>query len=230
MLDPKRFTHLSFDCYGTLVDWEAGILAAIRQVLTRHNLTVDDSRILDFYARIEAQEEAGDYKPYAEVLRQVVAGIGVALGFTPTADDLDTLPASVGRWKPFPDTVSALQRLSTRYRLAILSNIDDKLFADTAIRLRVTFDQVITAQQVGRYKPDPANFHFLIRQLGVPKEQILHVAQSLYHDHIPARTLGFSTVWINRQGGKIGVGSVPPKLRPSQEFPDLTSLADFLVC
>jgi len=230
MLDRKRFTHLTFDCYGTLVDWEAGILAAVRQVLTRHGLTAEDDRILDLYATIEAREEAGDYKPYADVLRQVVAGTGAAFGFTPTGLDLDTLPASVGSWVPFPDTVAALARLATRYRLGILSNIDDTLFAQTARQIKVTLDPVVTAQQVGSYKPDPANFRYLLQQLGIPTRQLLHVAQSITHDHIPARELGISTAWINRRGGQIGVSSIAPGLRPSEEFPDLSSLADFLNC
>jgi len=227
MLDFARFSHLTFDCYGTLVDWEAGILAALAPVLARHGLAVDEAEQLRLYAELEARQEAGPYKRYREVLRGVVAGLGEALGFAPRADELDVLADSLADWPLFPDTLDALQRLHRRYRLAILSNVDDDLFAGTAARLGVAFDEVVTAQQVGSYKPSLANFRCVLARLGVAPQRVLHVAQSLYHDHAPARRLGLATAWVNRPSRRPGVGvALAAAAAPDLELPDLASLAD----
>ncbi len=225
-MDYSRISHLTFDCYGTLIDWEAGILAGIAPVLVRHGALVDEARILSSYARREAEIESGVYLPYREVLRRVMAGIASELGFTPSEAELNILPESVGTWPPFPDTVEALGRLKSRYKLVILSNIDDGMFAESQKLLAVPFDIVITAQQVGSYKPNRRNFTFALERMGVVTERVLHVAQSLYHDHVPAKALGFSTVWINRPSRLPNTRIAPPaRVTPDIEMPDLQSLA-----
>lgn len=227
MLDFERFTHLTFDCYGTLIDWETGILRAVQPVLQRHGLVVLDTALLQLYAKLEAELEAGPYIPYREVLRGVMAGLAVELGFTPHDGELDALADSVGQWPPFHDSSEALRRLQRRYQLAILSNIDDDLFAASEKRLGVTFDAVITAQQVGSYKPNPRHFEAALARLAVPKEQILHVAQSLFHDHVPAQAQGFTSVWVNRASLLPGTGlSLPVDVMPDLEVPDMRTLVE----
>jgi 2-haloacid dehalogenase len=141
--------------------------------------------------------------------------------------EAETFGASVGDWPAFPDSSDALRRLQTQFQLAVITNCDDDLFALSEQRLGVRFDYVITAEQVGSYKPDPANFHYAHDRIGVPRQQILHVAQSLFHDHVPAKALGMTTVWINRratQGG--GGGATPPaQVKPDATFPDMASFA-----
>jgi 2-haloacid dehalogenase len=227
MLDFDRFTHLTFDCYGTLIDWEAGILGAIQGVVSRHGLEVPDERILASYSRIEAEVEHGPYRRYREILGTVMAKMASELGFAPLPEDLDALPESLGDWPPFPDTIDSLKRLATRYKLVILSNVDDDLFAKTAARLGDPFHDVITAQQVGSYKPSLENFRFALKRLAIEKDRLLHVAQSLYHDHVPAKAIGLSTVWVNRKSLRPGVGLAPEvSVTPDLEVPDLASLVE----
>lgn len=224
-LDFSSFTYVTFDCYGTLIDWERGILTAVRPAFERHGVTVDDGTILELFARHEAEEESGEYQRYRDVLRNVLAKMAVDLGFAATESDRDSLVNSVGNWPPFPDTTGALRRLQTRYKLAIISNVDEATFAGTASLLQTKFDEVITAEQVGSYKPNPENFRFALAKLGVDRSQVLHVAQSIYHDHAPAKELGFSTVWVNRRSARPGTGVAPSaKATPDLEVPDLHSL------
>jgi 2-haloacid dehalogenase len=230
MLPFERFEALTFDCYGTLIDWERGILDALRPLLARHLVDRADDEILSCYAAEEERAERGPYRSYREVLREVVRQLGDRLGFAPAGGDLDCLGASVGSWPPFPDTVEALRSLKRRYRLAIVSNIDDDLFAVTARRLEVPFDQVITAGQVRSYKPAPAHLETALERLGVGRDRLLHVAQSLFHDIEPARRLGLATVWVNRRRGRAGSGATPAgTARPDLEVADLASLARLAV-
>src|SRR5215470_17071316 len=225
MIPFEHFTHLTFDCYGTLIDWESGILAAVVPVLARRGVAAEAEQLLRLYVKYEAEQEAGPYKLYREVLQGVMAGIASELGFVPTAAELQTLPDSVGHWPPFADTVAALRRLQTRYKLVIISNIDDAMFTATNALLQVTFDAIITAQQVGSYKPAQQNFRVTLARLGVPQQQVLHVAQGLYHDHVPAKALGLTTVWVNRPSRLPGTGlALPVQVMPDLEVPDLQSL------
>ena len=229
MLDFQKFKVLTFDCYGTLIDWESGILHAVRKVLKNHQLEFDDQTILEAYARAEAKIEAGAYEPYKRVLRRVVATMSAELLVEPSEEERDALARSVRNWKPFPDTVGALKRLKERYSLAIISNIDDDLFQYSAEHLEVPFDWVITAQQAESYKPSHNNFQMAFGRMGFPKKEILHVAQSMYHDIVPARQLGVSTVWVNRRGNQGGWGAtLPAEGKPDLEVPDLASLADLM--
>jgi 2-haloacid dehalogenase len=224
-LNFPQFKVLSFDCYGTLIDWERGILGAVRPVLDRHDKTVTDDRILEIYAQIESDIEAGPYRPYRDILHTVMTVMSERLGFVPKNTENNAIVTSLPSWPPFSDTVAALRDLKSRYRLAIISNVDDDLFAVTNRHLGVKFDYIITAAQVGAYKPSPRVFEHALQEIGCQKNELLHVAQSLYHDHVPAKLLGLSTVWINRRQGKPGPGATPAATaRPDAEYPSLVEL------
>jgi 2-haloacid dehalogenase len=229
-LDHARFEALTFDCYGTLVDWESGLVSALRPLFRAHGVPwAGDDPVLELFARLEAAAEAGAYRSYRDVLGEVLDGMGAEVGFSAGPEDRTAFADSVGGWPVFQDTTAALRRLARRYRLAIVSNVDDALFARTAEALGVTFDEVVTAEQVGSYKPAPAHFHEVLRRLDLPRERVLHVAQSLFHDVAPAQALGLSCVWVNRRSGGIGSGATPPaSARPDLEVADLRALADRL--
>ena len=219
------FDSLTFDCYGTLIDWESGIISALQPILVSHGLTVEDEEVLTIFGRLESAVEAEEYRPYREILAAVVDDFGEALGFRPSAEERESLAESISEWPLFGDTVDALQALKSRYRLAVISNIDDDLFAHSAQGLAVEFDEVVTAQQVGSYKPSPENFSAAFERLGHGPEGILHVAQSLYHDIGPARELGLACVWVNRRAGKTSSGATAAaKAEPDLEVPDLETL------
>jgi len=224
-LDFDRFDTLTFDCYGTLIDWESGILGALRPVLERHGVRMGDDGILERYGATESAVQAGAFLPYAEVLRRVMDGIAGQAGIELDAGERDALVDSIGDWPAFPDTADALAALKAKYRLVVVSNIDDDLFARTAPSLGVEMDDVVTALQVGSYKPEPGHFLRMLERTGAVKDAVLHVAQSLFHDIAPARALGFATVWVNRRAGKAGGGATPSTdARPDLEVPDLATL------
>ncbi len=217
-LNFSQFECLTFDCYGTLIDWESGILAALKPLLAAHNRTLDDEKLLELYGTIEAQAEAGEYRSYRKILQFVTQRIGARLSFALHENEINTLPDSLKNWPPFPDTIEALRRLKSRYKLAIISNTDDDLFAETAKILQVPFDFVITAEQAHSYKPSHRNFELAIERIGLPKHRLLHCAQSIFHDIIPAKELGIANVWVNRRAGKKGSGAT----HPANATPDLT--------
>jgi 2-haloacid dehalogenase len=224
MLDFNRFEILTFDCYGTLIDWESGILSALRPILSAHGKEIDDATLLKLYGDFEQRSEHGAFRPYREVLESVVRQFATELEFVPTAEEVRSLPDSLATWKPWPDTVAALHQLKSRYRLAILSNVDDDLFAATRPQLEVKFDEVITAQQAQAYKPSLKLFELALSRINAPAHRVLHVGQSIYHDVVPAQALGLATVWVNRPSARPGVGAV----KSADAQPDLTvtSLAD----
>lgn len=225
-MDFSRFTTISFDCYGTLIDWEAGMLPVLRALLARHNCNLAGPAILELYGELEAEAESGPYRTYREVLESVVRAFGERLGFQPSPSEMLSLPDSVPSWPPFSDSVAALQALKKRYRLAVISNIDDDLFARTRKLLPVEFDAVVTAEQARSYKPSLHNFELALQRLGIAREQLLHAAQSIYHDVVPARSLGIATVWVNRKSARPGIGAVrAAEGRPDFEVPDLATLA-----
>jgi 2-haloacid dehalogenase len=225
-LDLGRFEALTFDCFGTLIDWESGILNALRPLLGNHGAEPDDEKVLRIYAGLESELERGPYRTYRMVLREVVRGFGRRFGFEPSADEVLTLEDSLPLWPAFPDTVAALAALGRTYRLAVISNVDDDLFADTAKTLGDPFEIVVTAEQVGAYKPSPVVFDRAIELIGTSQDAVLHVAQSLYHDIEPALGLGLATVWVNRRGGKVGFGATPESAAvPDLTVPDLETLA-----
>ncbi|MFN6535420.1 MAG: haloacid dehalogenase type II [Nostoc sp. EkiNYC01] len=225
MIDFNKYKALTFDCYGTLIDWENGILGALKPVLVAHNKNLDDSQILELFAQLEAELQQGEYIKYREVLRRVVDKFGERIGFNPTAEELNSLADSIQYWLPFPDTVEALRTLKRKFKLVIISNIDEDLFAFSAKHLEVEFDRIITAEQAKSYKPSLNNFRLAMEKINLPPEEILHVAASIYHDIIAAKSLGLSTVWVNRRAGQQGVGAtVSAVSQPDLEVPDLKTL------
>jgi 2-haloacid dehalogenase len=228
-LDYGAFDALTFDCYGTLIDWETGILAGLRAAFAPHGVGAGDDELLESYANAEAALEAGPYLRYREILARAARAIASSLGATLSDDEAAMFGGSVADWPAFPDSVDALARLKTRFRLGVLTNCDDDLFAASNRRLGVDFDWIVTAQQVGSYKPDERNVVALLERLaadGVAPERILHVAQSLYHDHAPAQRLGVRSVWIDRRRGRSGAGATPPAdARPDAAFGSMAELA-----
>jgi 2-haloacid dehalogenase len=224
MLDFNRFEILTFDCYGTLINWEEGILRCLHGILGARGKDTDDATILRLYGDFEARAEQGTYRRYREVLQSVVSQFGEQFGFSATESETQSLPESLPSWKPWPDTVGALRELQKRFRLAIISNVDDDLFAGTQPQLGVKFDQVITAQQAGAYKPSLKISELALARIGVPAHRILHVGQSIYHDVLPAQSLGLSTVWVKRPSPRTGVGAV--KAAEGQPGLQVSSLAE----
>jgi len=224
-LDFDHFEALTFDCYGTLIDWESGILAALRTLLGDHAADASDEALLGHFGRFESEAERGPFRSYRQVLQRVAGRFAEEYGADSGEDTQDSFAASVAAWPPFSDTVAALATLAGRYRLAIVSNVDDDLFAGSAARLGVRFTEVVTAQQVQSYKPAPEHFQEVLRRLDLPMDRVLHVAQSLYHDIAPAKALGFSCVWVNRRAGREGGGATPPSIAtPDLEVPSLSDL------
>lgn len=223
-IDFAAIEVLSFDCYGTLVDWEAGILAGLHGVLGSRGVDADDEDLLARYARHEAAIEAGPYLRYREVVARALRGVCAELAVAATDDEAAAFGGSVGEWPPFADASAALALLAGRFRLAVVTNCDDDLFAATNRRLGVTFDWVITAQQVGAYKPSRRGFEVALERIAVPRARILHVAQSLFHDHAPAKRLGLATAWIDRRRGRPGTGATPPAVAvPDLAVPDMAA-------
>ncbi len=224
--DFGRFEVLTFDCYGTLIDWETGILSALHRILAAHDKQVDDATLLKLYGDFELRAESGAFQPYRDVLQSVVRQFGREFGFDPAEDEVHSLPASLPTWKPWPDTVGVLSRLKSRFRLAVISNVDDDLFAGTRPQLGVAFDEVITAQQAQAYKPSLKIFEVALNRIQAPAHRILHVGQSIYHDVIPAQALGLATVWVNRPSKRPGVGAVKAaEAKPDRTVSSLAELA-----
>jgi 2-haloacid dehalogenase len=221
MLPYETFDVLTFDCYGTLIDWETGLGRGLEALLGG-----DRESLLASYARHEAAAEAGPYLRYREVVAQGLRGVAAEVGAEPTEEQVAAFADGVGDWPAFPDSAEALARLKQRFRLGVITNCDDDLFARSARRLGVAFDWVVTAEQVGAYKPDERGFHEAFERIGLPRERILHVAQSLFHDHVTAKRLGLSTVWIDRRRGREGGGATPAaEATPDAVFGDMASFA-----
>jgi len=220
MIDFGAYDALTFDVYGTLIDWETGIAAALR----RAGASGTDDELLETFARHEAALEAGPYRTYREVLAGALRGVAADLGFEPA--DEAAFAGSVGDWPAFEDSAEALAALKRRFKLGVITNCDDDLFALSNERLGAEFEWVITAQQARGYKPRPENFTFAFERIDVPRERILHVAQSLFHDHVPAKALGMTTVWIDRRHDREGFGATPPAdAEPDLVVPDMRTFA-----
>jgi 2-haloacid dehalogenase len=228
-LDLTKFDVLTFDCYGTLIDWESGLLTALHMALDAAPgdgpLPTDDD-LLETFARHESATEAGPYLPYREVLGTVLRAMAAELGRIPSDEGIAGFGGSVVDWPAFPDSAAALATLHERFKLGVITNCDDDLFAASEARLGTKFDWVVTAQQARRYKPNPRGFELAFERIGLPPKRILHVAQSLFHDHVTAKRLGLSTVWVNRRQDRPGAGATPPAdATPDLVVPDMASLA-----
>jgi len=226
------FEALSFDCYGTLIDWEAGLTAVLVPWARERGLSVGGEELLTGYAAAEAAVEADHPASlYPDILAHSMRLLGDTLGAEVTDDDAGRLAGSVPDWPAFPDSPAALAALGRRFKLIILSNVDRASFAGSAARLGASFTSVITAQDVGSYKPDPRNFAALASEaarLGIRPGRLLHVAQSLFHDHGPAQRAGLRTVWIHRRHDRAGWGATrqpPVPVTPDWEFPSMAAFA-----
>jgi 2-haloacid dehalogenase len=205
MPDLSAIRALTFDCYGTLVDWEPGILGAVRPVLRRRGIEADDGRILSLFARLEAEEEGGPYRPYRRVLAGVMDRLAAELGAGPLPDrERGVLAESLPRWPVFADAAPFLRRARGRFVLGVCSNVDDDLFDATRRTLGAPVDWVVTAESCRSYKPAEAHFRVALARLGLPAERVLHVAESRRHDIEPASRLGFRTAWVNRHRARPG--------------------------
>lgn len=220
-LDLARFEALTFDCYGTLIDWESGLLGTLRTILRSHGHELSDAQILELYAELEPEAQS-PYQSYRRVLADVVQGFGRRLGFHVSNPEADTLAESLKEWQPFPDTRTALKKLKAKHKLAIISNTDDDLFAATARHLEIEFDDVITAEQAKAYKPSLAPFRLALQRLGLPAGRVLHAGQSVYHDVLPAKFLGMATALVERRGFGATRRS---EGEPDVKVPDLQTLA-----
>jgi 2-haloacid dehalogenase len=230
-MDINAIRLITFDCYGTLIDWETGMLSNLRRLFSRKGKAIaDDAMLLELYGEAEAEIEAGPYQRYRTVLSRTVQMIGHRLDVPVTAEDGEQFAGSLTQWEPFPDTVAALKTLGSQFKLGIISNVDDDLLAETKKKLGVKFDLIVTAEQVQSYKPSLNNFQEALRRSGLKKEQILHAGQSLYHDIAPTISLGITNVWVNRPSIRPGAGAAKAaSAKPSLETLSLADLATALV-
>jgi 2-haloacid dehalogenase len=224
-IDWSQIQALSFDCYGTLIDWERGILAALKPWVREFG----ELAVLSGFSNIEPSvEHAHPTWPYRQVMSQVYTEMADEFQVETTADDAFSFAISVGTWPPFADTIMALAHLKKRYKLFILSNVDEVSISGTLAQLETEFDGVYTADMIGSYKPDPNNFRYLLEQImdhDLKPENLVHVAQSLFHDHVPAQAMGLKSVWIDRTNGKPGAAPLPEFMPPVDAR--FASLADF---
>ena len=223
------FKALSFDCYGTLIDWETGIVRALQPLRERSGVSTNE--LLETYGEVEHETEVEfPALPYSQLLKKVHERLSRRLGSADNAEEAAKFGESVGDWPAFPDSPDALRYLKDHFQLVILSNVDRRSFAGSERRLGVEFDHIYTAQDIGSYKPDLRNFEYLLEHLrenGIAKEELLHVAQSLYHDHVPANRMGIASAWIDRRHDKPGGGAtVLPDPMPHFDF-RFTSMGEF---
>ena len=223
------FQVLTFDCYGTLIDWESGIHTALQPLLRAGNVTLNRDAVLEAFARHESdQEKQTPGMVYSDLLAAVHRRLAREFGVEVPEDMHLAFGASVPDWPAFADTASSLQYLKKYYKLVILSNVDRTSFAGSNKRLGVEFDAIYTAQDIGSYKPDPANFRYMLDHLardGVEPPAILHTAQSLFHDHAPAKQFGLASAWIDRRHDQAGWGATVPQDGARYDF-RFTSMAD----
>jgi len=226
------FKVLTFDCYGTLIDWENGMIEALKPLTSKVSATLTRNTILEAHARYESlQQRHTPAKNYREILATVYKRLAEEWGVPATWDDCLAYGRSVGDWPAFPDSAGALQYLKQHYRLVILSNVDNASFALSNKRLQVAFDATYVAEDIGTYKPDQRNFSYMLENLkaiGVEKHQILHTAESMFHDHAPANISGLKSAWIYRRHGDTGFGAtMTPEKMPSYDF-RFDSMADMV--
>ncbi len=222
-MSARPYDVITFDCYGTLIDWRAGISGAFLEAAARDGVKLDGASVLQLYAEVEPVVEAESYRSYREVLTETARRAAARLGWPLSEARAAFLAESLPAWRPFPDTNAALERLAQAdYALGVLSNVDDDLLAGTRRHLSVDFEIIVTAQQVGAYKPAPGHFTTARQRIGT--RRWLHAAQSYFHDVVPARALGIPVAWINRHDQPTPEGGAVP----DREFDLLTELADWL--
>jgi len=218
----EPYDLITFDSYGTLIDWESGIISAFQSEAAKDGVELQSDQIIEAYAAEEPSVESAPYRSYREVLAETARRVAAKLGWNLPAERAGFLAASLPEWQPFPDTNPALERLARRFQLGILSNIDDDLLTATRKHFTADFDLIVTAQQVKSYKPGLAHFKEAIVRAG--EKRLLHAAQSYFHDVVPTRKLGIPVVWINRKGSRVEPGGPVP----THEVRTLAELANLL--
>ncbi len=206
---PKEITFVTFDVYGTLIDWEEGAYDAFRKEATSDGFTIERDELIPLFHEVQQQIQAGSYELYAEVLRRTAVQIAKQLGWPLEPSRSGFLPESVQRWLPFKETNPTLAKIAKKYSVGLISNIDDKLLGQTRRHIPIDFDLVVTAQQVRSYKPDPAHFTECERRIGGKKGWV-HVAASHYHDVEPCVKKKIPVIWVNRAGTVLEAGQKKP--------------------
>ena len=219
----RDFKALTFDCYGTLIDWESGIVAGLRPLTASVEAPLTRDQILEAHARHEsAQQRYTPAKRYRDLLAIVYKRLAEEWGVPVSIQECETYGQSIRNWPAFPDSAEALIYLKQHYKLVVLSNVDTASFAHSNEKLPVRFDAVYTAEEIGSYKPSERNFDYMLENaasLGVRKSEILHTAESLFHDHVPARKIGLATCWIHRRHEQGGFGAtMNPGAAPKSDF------------
>jgi 2-haloacid dehalogenase len=220
---PKNVTFVTFDVYGALIDWETGIYEAFAKEAARDGVELDRAVLISLFHEISREIEGGSYELYAEVLRRTAIEIAKRLDWSLEPSRSGFLPDSVQRWQPFRETNTQLQKLAKKYKLGLISNIDDKLLGQTRRHIPTDFDLVVTAQQVRSYKPDPAHFTECARRMG-GKRGWVHVAASYYHDVVPCVKARVPVIWVNRSKEKLDAS----QKKPTVEVPNLREAAKLL--
>lgn len=224
-MDYRKIRLLSFDCYGTLIDWKESVLSILTSFFQDTPLSFSREELFQAFLEADRKMITENYLPYREILAQVIELMAEYLRFSIDPASKYLLSEHFVEWIPFHDSVRSLKQLKENYQLAILSNVDDELFSISNKLLEVEFDFIVTAQQIGSYKPDHRNFQRALEIFNIEKEEHLHVAQSIYHDIIPAKQLGINTVWVNRYGEPERTEALE---YPDLEVPDLQSLVKIL--
>ena len=224
------FKALTFDCYGTLIDWESGMVEGLQTLTSRVDHELSRNEILEAHARHESSQQSWTPgKRYAELLPIVYKRLAEEWGVSTTLAECAAYGQSVKNWPAFPDSAGALQYLKKHYKLVILSNVDNQSFKGSNDRLQVEFDAVYSAEDVGSYKPSRRNFDYMLdklKALGIEKRDILHTAESMFHDHVPANRYGLASCWIYRRHSQDGFGAtMNPGDRPKINF-QFNSMAD----
>jgi 2-haloalkanoic acid dehalogenase type II len=229
----RDFRAFSFDCYGTLIDWESGLASALQPLLRkRPELSIDQA--LAAFAQLETRQQANSpAMPYPDILARVYNQLAVQWDLTSAPGESERFGQSIGNWPAFEDTAESLRILKQHAKIFILSNVNRASFALSNARLGVTFDGIFTAEDIGAYKPAVKNFEFMLSRVGeqgIARHELLHVAQSLYHDHAPANRLGIASAWIDRRGRPGGAtATAPAGIAYTFRFPSLSKLAEALI-
>ncbi|MCK5561072.1 MAG: haloacid dehalogenase type II [Thermoplasmata archaeon] len=225
----KSKIYMTFDCYGTLIDWESGILNMLFALLKRHNVEAEREQILSLYAKFESEAERGEYVKYKKILNQIMEMFFSEFQIKPNPGEDKWLVEAIKQFEPFPDTVDALQKLAQKYKLGVITNIDRDLFEFSAKKLKVNFTYILTSEDVGSYKPSKKVFTKMLNDLGTNPEKIVHVAQSIYHDILPVAGFGITTVHVNRCNLRNGYGATPRVIgRADIVVNDLRSLVEII--
>jgi 2-haloacid dehalogenase len=224
-MDYSKIKLLSFDCYGTLIDWEKSVLDILEPFFNEYQVTYSRDELFTAFLEADRRMTGTDYMLYREILAEIVLLMADDMRITIPARSRYILSEKFNEWLPFPDTVECLKMLKSKYELAIISNVDDDLFSITNELLDVEFDHIVTAEQLGSYKPSHENFIKAQERFGLELDAILHVAQSIFHDIIPGNKLGWNNVWVNRYSEP---ERTDPAEYPDLEVPDLASLVKIL--